>query len=241
MKSRTKLMTVCCLAAAVLLSGCRSPDAEAPRRHLSGIDAPHEPVGTDRGPPEVYQDPVAKLVHQLEQDLRLTLTPGQKLGCLPFVSFDPQNPAGWVSELGVQIADDLARRLAGHDNEVLNTVEMAMRVARAGGDLAYDGHGIQQAELLGQEVLVFGTIQHRDHAVSRGPGALRSLQLRGVALDVASGRLLADASAEITNEYPQSLPLWEASRLPSVAWRLDGPIASEPARTGEAQVRPGRP
>ena len=102
-----------------LVEGCSRPDRTAPRTTLPSIDAPKSDPPKSRSEEEEevrasgsrYTDPLEDLWVKLDNDVRMQVAPTSSIGCLPFVSYDLKHEAGWVSQLGVRISDELARRL----------------------------------------------------------------------------------------------------------------------------------
>jgi hypothetical protein len=116
-----------------------------------------------------------------------------KIGCLPLVTHDPRKPEGFVSELGVRAADDVAERLkaAGVGGDILATPEMTVKLSLAGLDkrqLVTLDQLVAQRVALDMDVVVFGTIRN-EHSVGAAGRDLLTFDL--LALDLRTAKLVS--------------------------------------------------
>ena len=160
------------------------------------------------------------------------------VGCLPLVTLDQRAAAPAVSQLGVDLADAVGKKVQAKNSEgvVLSTTEMAVRLSemnverRALSSLAaVTAHG----EKLGVDKIVFGTIQH-DYDVGRSGREVLNVSVFG--FDVLRGTLLAEEKFGIPSDRRENaryfMPLgqpstWQAAEaynVPDMGQSLDGEL-----------------
>ncbi len=161
------------------------------------------------------------------------------VACLPLVSLDLKTNKPWVSELGVDTADSVARALRekGFSGTAFATDDMSLRLAQTNvsrASLTSLESIAANAERLGADVLVFGTIRRRDRAGALDRSVL-TCELQ--AYDVAGRRIATSTRWEIPSDEPNFRRVWDLAQAES-AWMPDSryaPPGVAPSLTAELQ------
>lgn len=185
------------------------------------------------------RDPGASYVGTLT-DALLAMEPRPKsVACLPFANHDLDAGHPWVSELGIATADSIASALRekGFKGEVLATNDVGLRMSQA--NLARTTFTTldavsANAERLGADVVVFGTIKRRNHAGSLERDVLTcDVQ----AYDVAGKRISASTRWEVPSDDHAFRQTWDLAQTES-AWMPDsrhGAMSATPGLNAELQ------
>lgn len=222
---RTQILSVALLIAA---TGCMTDryEARTPVAHITADKAPDFPAGPDLGTALVMTPAGGVTVGQRVSDfcLEIVANAGNALvGTLPSVTYDLRRDGPWVSELGMWTAQDVAARLqsAGYRGDVLAPADMDVRVGRAGlnkADLSTLATVAEQARSLGVDVITFGTLK-RENSLSVTGRDVITANLS--ALDVASGRVIAQTSFEVASDIAGNEAFFALAQRESL-WLIDG-------------------
>jgi S1-C subfamily serine protease len=168
------------------------------------------------------RDPAAQAVAELAAALYASERAPRSVLCLPLVSRDLRRGRPWVALLGVEVADSVARALAdrGFAGEILETADAGLRIDRANlsrSGLTTAADVAAQAERLGVDAVVFGSLERRDMA-----GALDRSVIAGeiTAYDVAGRRALARVRFEMPSDDLTLRRAWELAQAES-SWMPD--------------------
>lgn len=146
----------------------------------------------------------------------------ESLGCLPLVSYGARAPGPYVSEYGVDLADQVAgwMRGRGFGTSVLTTPEMGARLDELLGERAtlstletLRRHG----ELLELELVTFGTIR-RDDGVGRPGRDVLTVDLQ--CYDFTSQRVLTRTTFEVPSDDAANERIWRLAQRTST-WKPD--------------------
>src|SRR5262249_28355538 len=163
------------LALPLLLAGCQSELFGGADTHADAVQkTDYAQQQIDQGPRkgDVWgpdqRDPCAEPVAAFCRDLsRQTGAAAHGVGCFPLVSTDLRTEAPWVSELGVNVADQIATGLGtgGASSTILDTDQLALRLSEQNlsrSSLTTLESIAAASPKLGVDRITFGTIRRRD-------------------------------------------------------------------------------
>src|SRR5262249_54758739 len=164
------------------------------------------------------RDPCAEPVAAFCRDLsRQTGAAAHGVGCFPLVSTDLRTEAPWVSELGVNVADQIATGLGtgGASSTILDTDQLALRLSEQNlsrSSLTTLESIAAASTKLGVDRITFGTIRRRDKV-----GALdRDVLVCDLqAYDVIAGKVVASAHWEIPSDDASLKKTWSLAQSES--------------------------
>lgn len=185
------------------------------------------------------RDPGAAPVVEFTAALMAFQPKPASVACLPLVSLDLKTNKPWVSELGVETTDAVARALRdqGFSGTAFATDDMSLRLAQTNvsrSSLTSLESVAANAERLGADVLVFGTIRRRDRVGALDRSVL-TCELQ--AYDVAGRRIATSTRWEIPSDEPNFRRVWDLAQTES-AWMPDSryaPPGVAPTLTAELQ------
>ncbi|MBL8861592.1 MAG: trypsin-like peptidase domain-containing protein [Planctomycetes bacterium] len=185
------------------------------------------------------RDPTSEPVAALCEALLVVQPAPQSVACLPLVSYDLKTGKPWVSELGVATADSVARALAekGFQGQTFATSDVALMLARTNVSRASYAtlEGVAaNAERIGADVVVFGTIRRRDRVGALDRDVL-SCEIQ--AYEVAGKRIAASKRFELPSDDPSLRRAWDLAQAES-PWMPDsrwGVPQATPALLSELQ------
>ena len=169
---------------------------------------------------------------------QIAATSTASLGCLPLVTFDLRKPAPWVSELGVRLADDVAKQVtaAGLTSTVLGTNGMAIRLTELNVDrvslhslASVSDHG----DRLGVDTIVFGTIK-RDENLGRD--GLDQLSIDLTAFDLFGRNIVATEKFALRSDQLETRDHWLWAERSSTWQPGDKFPVPEPERSLDREI-----
>lgn len=169
-------------------------------------------------------------------DAVMNLTPKPaSVACLPLVTYDLRTNKPWVSELGLETTDAVARSLRekGFTGQTFATEDVGLRLAQA--NVARSSYLTLEevaanAERLGADVVVFGTIKRRDRVGALDRDVLRcELQ----AYDVSGRRIATSTRWEVPSDDLSYRQAWDMAQAES-PWAEDSRYAMPSGRPGLA-------
>ena len=142
----------------------------------------------------------------------------QTLGCLPLVSHDLRHDGPWVSECGVDLADEIAERLRseGFRQTVLDTNSSSLRISRAGlerGALSTLETVVREGPRLELDLVVFGTIR-RQNDVGRAGRDVLVFDVN--CFDFARDEIVAREKFEVPSDDPRNARIWRLAQQTSL-------------------------
>jgi len=234
------------LVGLLLVAGCESPeyvpertmparpvadDSAQPARERHDGQAPYtddparadeptamgEPGGASRAI-QVSSTPSAGPVGEFCDTIVRHAHGNASLACLPLVTRDPRSGGPWVSEYGVDLADEIAERLGylGFDGTVLETATVGVRLTRADVPkpaVATLEDAVEAGKALQTDLVVFGTIR-RDNNVGRSGRDVLTIDL--TCWDAKNDRVSARAKYEVPSDDPANARIWRLAQEESL-------------------------
>jgi hypothetical protein len=181
------------------------------------------------------KDPAAEPVARFS-DAVMHLNPRPaSVACLPLVTYDLRTNKPWVSQMGVDAADAVARSLKeqGFGGEAFATPDVGLRLAQA--NVARSSFlTIEQvaanAQRLGADVVVFGTIKRRDRVGALDRDVL-TCELQ--AYDVPGRRIATSTRWEVPSDDSSYRQAWDLAQTES-SWAQDSRYAMPSGTPGLA-------
>jgi hypothetical protein len=225
------------LLPALLLAGCQSEwfgggDTHSPAVQQTDyaqqkIDAGPRKTkdlwGADQRDPS--QEPVMALCHDMRGQ---PAGMGNGVACFPLVSLDLRDHPPYVSELGVKVADAIARELGttSAGSKVLASNDLAVQLASANlsrSSLTTIEAAAGAAKRLGVDRVTFGTIKRHDKV-----GALERdvLVCDLQAYDAVANKVIATAHFEIPSDDVSLKQAWSLAQAES-PWLTESRWAAE--------------
>jgi S1-C subfamily serine protease len=230
-RARCRLAATCTLLLG--LAGCQwelfgGHDTKAPAVHRPDYAQLRIQAGPRTGSVwgSEQQDPGAASIDRL-CDALAAGHGSATIACLPLVNHDLRGSGPWVSQLGVEIADGVARGLQARrpEGDTWATDDVGLRLAVANlsrASLSSLSAVAASGERLEADIIVFGTITRRD-----GVGALGRdvLTCEVQAYDVAATRLATSARWDVPSDHAGYRQVWdlaqtESSWMPDARWGL---------------------
>ncbi len=227
-----------------LVAGCQSEvfggkDTFSPRVEMRDYAQEKIDAGGRKG--DVYgpnqRDPSAEPIAGLVEAVLAFQPRPSSVACLPLVSYDLKAGKPWVSEFGVAAADSVARALKdkGFAGLAFATDDVGLRMTQT--NVSRTSFTTLEAvsanaERLGADLVVFGTIRRRDSVGALDRDVL-SCEIQ--AYDVAGRRVATSARFEIPSDDVTLRRAWDLAQSES-AWMPDsryGVAQSGPALANE--------
>ena len=233
-------------AITILLAACQTEVFGGKDTYSPGVekkDYAQEKI--DAGPRKIdvygpgQMDPSTSSVGAIVDALLAFQPKPTSVACLPLVTYDLNTGKPWVSELGVGTADAVARALRekGFAGSAFATDEVGLRLAQTNvSRAAFTSMEsvAANAERIGADVVVFGTIKRRDRAGALDRDVL-TCELQ--AYDVAGKRIATSTRWEVPSDDTSYRRTWDLAQAES-AWMPDsryGVPGSAPSLASELQ------
>ena len=143
---------------------------------------------------------------------------GENVACLPLVTREPRSAGPWVSEYGVDLADEIAERLSflAFEGSVLETATVGVRLTRAEISrpaVATLEDATELGDVLGVELIVFGTIR-RDNNVGRSGRDVLTIDLN--CWNASTDEVMARAKFEVPSDVHENSRIWRLAQQESL-------------------------
>lgn len=195
--------------------------AQAPPRQPAVQPPPREPVAT--GPPPMQpRDSSTPFIEEFCNTVVQRSAGRDSIGCLPLVSYDGSKDGPYVTEYGVEVADQVAGRLIdlSFAGPIFDTNSMGVKISNANvtkASLSTTEAVAKHSGRLEADLVVFGSVRRDDNVGRMGRDVL-TVDLN--CWDVAGNRIIAREKFEVPSDDRSNGRIWRLVQQSSL-WGPD--------------------